>query len=117
MQDNPYHHQSEYDEHTDFVGESQIVNAGYTVDESIEPHGYLMSSYEDDPYDQPKKELDLSQYYDVKTAKPTKPSKLWTWTTVEPWTSLDEAKPDWEEVNTSSSSGQDPDQGSSLTYG
>ena len=46
MQDTPYHHHSDYDEHTDFVGEAQVVNAGYTVDESIDPHGYLMSSYE-----------------------------------------------------------------------
>lgn len=74
-----------------FVGEEQVVNAGYTVkDSKVTPNEYLISSYEE------QQEPDLSQWYDLVDQTITRPVPPNYETTVQPWTSLDSAKPSWE---------------------
>jgi len=80
-----------YAEHESFIGEEQVLNAGYTVqDGNMKPHEYLTSSYE-----RPDK-VDLSEWYDLTVIPTMKPMRA---TTVKPWTSIDLAKPDWEETS------------------
>ena len=106
-----------------YVGEEQQVIAGYTVEESADPNEYLSSAYyqdaNDDAYLQPYVyPPDLTKWYDVTTTKTTT-SRPYVprLTTVKPWTSLDLAKPDWEENDRNFRQESNQRQGGSSTYG
>ena len=94
---------------------------GYTVNDSgDDPNEYLASTYLlEDQYNNP----DLAQWYDDLTASTTKkPYYQPRITTVKPWTSLDIAKPSWEDSTDDQASEQQPERNNhhdnpSITYG
>ena len=94
---------------------------GYTVNDSgDDPNEYLASTYLlEDQYNNP----DLAQWYDDLTASTTKkPYYQPRITTVKPWTSLDIAKPSWEDSTDDQASEQQPERNNhhdnpSMTYG
>ena len=94
---------------------------GYTVNDSgDDPNEYLASTYLlKDQYNNP----DLAQWYDDLTASTTKkPYYQPRITTVKPWTSLDIAKPSWEDSTDDQASEQQPERNNhhdnpSITYG